>query len=375
MAKIDINQKPDNSINIILNYPNIEIINPKLALGKIESTFNGKPNEPNVIYSNTGTPQKYKATNLYIYGKLHNIKDLSYNGELIIKNTSLTNNNIIYTIFLLKTDASAPRNTLDTLISSVNKQDTSSKTLDINNLINNNNNTYIVYSNNSTTVIINTNVINIKTDLSNNVTDTNLFNANPENYSIVKPSVIEAATGYVTSGIEDETEYVNCESLPIDSETELSYVIPSDSSVINSVMKDNFLVMMMTYIYCFFAFLIILFLAPIIYRIPYYYPDYKYPGWAEPKWYKINIISSEFLKTKIDIDIIKKIFTTNQGICYTVFIWTLILIFFILGFTVEPKTQFHAITVIFAICYTIGWIAIKNDKKLQDTIETGQLVV
>jgi len=362
MAKIDINQKPDNSINIILNYPNIEIINPNLALGKIESTFNGKPNEPNVIYSNTGTPQKYKATNLYIYGKLHNIKDLNYNGELIIKNTSLTNNNIIYTIFLLKT-AYIPRNTLDTLISSVNKQDTSYNSLDINNLINNNNN-YIVYFDNSTKVIINTNVINIKTDLSSYATRIALFNANPANYSIVKPS-------------SNDDEYVNCESLPIDSETELSYVIPSDSSVINSVMKDNFLVMMMTYIYCFFAFLIILFFAPKIYRIPYYYPDYKFPGWDEQNMlYKINIISSEFLITKIHkipLNILNMFFTTNQGICYTFFIWALILIFFILGFTVEPKTQFHAITVIFAICYTIGWIAIKNDKKLQDTIEIGKL--
>jgi hypothetical protein len=56
----------------------------------------------NLQYSSNLTPQKYQATNLYIFKKSHTIIGIDYDAELVIENKSVKNNDKIYACFLLK---------------------------------------------------------------------------------------------------------------------------------------------------------------------------------------------------------------------------------------------------------------------------------
>jgi hypothetical protein len=56
----------------------------------------------NLQYSSNLTPQKYQATNLYIFKKSHNVVGVDYDAELVIENKSVKNNDKIYACFLLK---------------------------------------------------------------------------------------------------------------------------------------------------------------------------------------------------------------------------------------------------------------------------------
>ncbi len=56
----------------------------------------------NLQYTSNLTPQKYQATNLYIFKKSHNIVGVDYDAELVIENKSVKNNDKIYACFLLK---------------------------------------------------------------------------------------------------------------------------------------------------------------------------------------------------------------------------------------------------------------------------------
>jgi hypothetical protein len=81
------------------------------------------PNKsPNLTYSKI-TPSSYTATNLYLFGLLHNnIKDISVSddqvvGELVIEHaTNQPPYNKTYTCFLLKRSSSAAKNSIDKLV-------------------------------------------------------------------------------------------------------------------------------------------------------------------------------------------------------------------------------------------------------------------
>lgn len=430
MNKININQKPDQSINITLNYPELRIDNPQESkrkstnnLGKlIKATFIGKPNEPNVIYSKTGPPQNCQAQNLYIYGKLHDI-NVDYDGELIIQNQAQTTQQIIYTIFLLKTWSSIFNNPFDTTLDTFLKNP-SSTTLDINSLINQIPDSYIVYSDQSTIVIIDTNVITIKTDLSEYTSQIELFNANPTRYSIVQSSdmskksvdksVDKSVEGFSldVSGtlINDNAngDYLVCDNLPIDSPAQLNYVIPGNSGIVNSLIQNSFLTTVLTYIFCFTVFLFVLIAAPLIYRLPFtnvenifteqanvlnYFPYILYPSMGfnrDPNFTLNNIILFFgwffyiFSGMWASGSIIKNIFTemkwSVQGVLYTSFFQFFFLLMLIIGSSIshniknEPNPARNALiatAVMSSICYLIGFIAIKNDSVLQTWITNG----
>ena len=415
MNKIDINQKPDQSINITLNYPELRIDNPQESkrkstnnLGKlIKATFIGKPNEPNVIYSKTGPPQNCQAQNLYIYGKLHDI-NVDYDGELIIQNQAQTTQQIIYTIFLLKTGSSIFNNPFDTTLDTFLKNQ-SSTTLDINSLINQIPDSYIVYSDQSTIVIIDTNVITIKTDLSEYTSQINLFNANPTKYSIVhssnmsKKSVDKLVEGFSIDPIDsklknDDTDgdYLVCDNLPIGSEEELNYMLPANSQVINNIAQNSFFTTVITYICALSVFIFVSLVAPIIYEIPYNISDSWFSKYLITKMVTDNpsmistIINKNFfsaVSVKYDDNafiwvlwwfcfLITGWYTkingllTNQGFWYTA-IFTKVATGLIIWGIMSGNKTYWASGIMIYVCYLIGFIAIKNKDTLQTKINTG----
>jgi len=94
--------------------------------------FQGKGNEPNVIYSKD-LPQKFYSKKIYIYGKRLHVLPVDYDAELIVENGSDTTDQILYTVFLLKTSNIAP-NAIDAMLQPTKHN--SGSDLDINVLLN-----------------------------------------------------------------------------------------------------------------------------------------------------------------------------------------------------------------------------------------------
>ena len=96
--------------------------------GYIKIPYASKSNTPN-ISSDQLFHGNYITKNLYIIKKKHTIKNVTFDGELIIEHTSLTNNELpLYSCFLLKTSSTNMESTnIDKLI-----QGTSDISMDIN---------------------------------------------------------------------------------------------------------------------------------------------------------------------------------------------------------------------------------------------------
>jgi len=89
--------------------------------GYIKIPYASKSNTPNIL-SNELFDGQYITKNLYIIKKIHTIKNVTFNGELVIEHKSLTNNEArLYTCFLLKTLSNNSESTkIDKLIQGTN---------------------------------------------------------------------------------------------------------------------------------------------------------------------------------------------------------------------------------------------------------------
>jgi hypothetical protein len=99
--------------------------------GYIKIPYPSKSNTPNIL-SNELFDGQYLTKNLYIIKKIHTIKNVKFDGELVIEHISLTNNEApLYTCFLLKTLSTSSESTnIDKLI-----QGTDDVSIDMNSYI------------------------------------------------------------------------------------------------------------------------------------------------------------------------------------------------------------------------------------------------
>ena len=395
---------------ISLNYPELRVDNLQITkddLGKksIQANFIGKPNEPNVIYSKTDIPQKYQAKQLYILGKLHkdlhkNLHkdfDLDYDGELIIKNQSQTTQQTVYTIFLLKTNTLV-HTLVHTLVQSLVKtltnqtnQLTAPETLTslaINDMIDLTKPTkYIVYSSANTTIIINTNVINVGFDLkdystNSPITDLLINTKMNTNKSIVEmnnqdQSVNKSYEGFSldTDGKltndEKEGDYMICDDLPIGSEEELSYLIPGNSAVVDSITSNSAFNSIMYIVICFCLFLAIYWLSPIGYM------------WLFTNGYILDILKQIYIKTAMNQEITfanpmvapntqrfnLQMFHTPFELIIAIIVGILFIILVSIGLAPATKSAPTAAAgLLIGFCYLIGWLSARNNTEVYDML-------
>jgi hypothetical protein len=111
----------------IVKYNYLEAIihpNYKKTLAKdkcIELPYLGNPSYPNLLLGNT----LYNTTNFHLYGKLHHIKDLDYDGELVIEHSAITNwGGKVYLCIPLKTTTGIADTPIDNIISMTNQVST-----------------------------------------------------------------------------------------------------------------------------------------------------------------------------------------------------------------------------------------------------------
>ena len=387
-----INQ-PNNETFISLNYPELRVDNLQITkddLGKksIQANFIGKPNEPNVIYSKTDIPQKYQAKQLFILGKLHKDLDIDYDGELIIKNQSQTTQQTIYTIFLLKT------NTLvQPLVKTLTPQLTDPETLTslaINDMIDLTKPTkYIVYNSANTTIIINTNVINVGFDLkdystNSSITDllmstkmstkmsTSIVEMNNQDQSINK-SVNKSYEGFsintdgkLTNDAKDG-DYMICDNLPVGSAEELSYVIPGNSAVVDSITANSAFTSIMYIVICFCLFLAIYVLSPIGYM--WLFNGYLFESLKNI--YSTTILSHTPITFATNMDdpntrlFNSQMFHTPFELLIAIIVGILFIILVSVGLAPATKSApTSAAGLLIGFCYLIGWLSARNNTEV-----------
>jgi hypothetical protein len=114
----------DNTINY--NYENTTFYKNQFEKtlengGYIKIPYASKSNNPNIL-SNQLFDGQYVTKNLYVTKKIHTIKNVKFDGELVIEHKSLTNNEVpLYTCFILKTSSTVSDSTnIDKLIQGTN---------------------------------------------------------------------------------------------------------------------------------------------------------------------------------------------------------------------------------------------------------------
>lgn len=86
----------------------------------INSTYQGRINQPNLIYNNKDNIEiNYQATDLFIYGKLHNIQEFNQDGEIVILHRPTTSAIKLYCCFPITYKKCSPTE-IDSLILSEN---------------------------------------------------------------------------------------------------------------------------------------------------------------------------------------------------------------------------------------------------------------
>jgi hypothetical protein len=91
--------------NIRYNYYAIDClnivnsINDTNSLKNISASFRGRVNNPNIIYTKNNLKTNYQATDIYVNGKNHNIKNVIHDGEIVILHRPTTTSVKLYTCF------------------------------------------------------------------------------------------------------------------------------------------------------------------------------------------------------------------------------------------------------------------------------------
>jgi hypothetical protein len=230
----------------------------------IQITYPSKSNTPNIVSDNLFDGE-YITKKLYIIKKIHKIKGIDFDGELIIEHTSLTNNEKpLFSCFLLKTKNSETTE-IDSLINS--QLDI---TINMNDYITSKEAIY--YKTNTENVLIFTNPILVISKF-DDFKSPKIINPIPTNdYTIVKINNFLGNVEGFKEGIDPDYVDVATYCQPIDEEdptigVTADVIIPSDGKVaINKSTTSQ-----ITTALNFFAFFILVLFVAIVVPVMYKY--------------------------------------------------------------------------------------------------------
>jgi len=169
----------------------------------------------------------YNATNLYIYGKIHNIDGIDFDGELVIRHVG-NDQSVVYSCFLLKKSALAS-NEIDMLI---NTPETVSLTL--NDFIDVGKAIYYTSTNKATVIIHSTPIpVSMGTNFKDRfINSTDKFDKFSKSFEICPT---KKSTASIIEGFEakDDSEWLECSYAPIDASNIAMYSIPLESGYVD----------------------------------------------------------------------------------------------------------------------------------------------
>jgi hypothetical protein len=260
MATFSIDKSPEPTQSLNQAFKNLTLSG--VAISSTSPKFvkiNCQTNGATVTYTKSNVVTSYKASQLGIYGKIHDIDGVSYDGEMIFKNDPMTNAGVnmpIYMCFLLSSNSSNAVSEIDFAFSP-----STSTSLPVINLSTDNNGAqYILYKTTNLNgapclVAIYTTPIHIKSSLTGYSTTTEWFSASPST----------SVTDYVIIKNESDGDWMECDYVPVDSETVTTYNLPIQSSIIKDSNALDSLRMTIMFVVFFLVCVFAYFLIPVIY--------------------------------------------------------------------------------------------------------------
>jgi len=219
MNKFDINDttKIANDKSISVDYSDTSIYYQQYRRtlnngGYIDIPFSNPTNlvNPSVIYFSLNPTIKYKSTNLSIFKKSHLLKNIDYDGELVIKNVPINKEDgpVIFVCFPLKTKARIEDRSIDKIIkmSEILKPKDIKMNIDMNSMIDRSQK-YIFYKDKNAIVVVFTNPIEVTSKFTNFYT-CDLFSLYTDNYNVlqnapVKEGFVEGASNMTCIPVDD----------------------------------------------------------------------------------------------------------------------------------------------------------------------------
>lgn len=186
--------------------------------GYIDIPFSNPSNlvNPSLIYFSLDPTIKYKSDTLYIFKKSHLIKNIDYQGELVIKNVPMNADNgpVIYVCFPLKTNSKIKDTSIDKIIkrSEILQPKEIKTNININSMIDRSQK-YIFYKEKNTIVVVFTNPIQVSSKFTDFYT-CDLFSPYVDNYNILQNN--PEKEGFVEGAGETTTTSSNMTCVPIE---------------------------------------------------------------------------------------------------------------------------------------------------------------
>jgi len=186
--------------------------------GYIDIPFSNPSNlvNPSLIYFSLDPTIKYKSDTLYIFKKSHLIKNIDYQGELVIKNVPMNADNgpVIYVCFPLKTNSKIKDTSIDKIIkmSEILQPKEIKTNININSMIDRSQK-YIFYKEKNTIVVVFTNPIQVSSKFTDFYT-CDLFSPYVDNYNILQNN--PEKEGFVEGAGETTTTSSDMTCVPIE---------------------------------------------------------------------------------------------------------------------------------------------------------------
>jgi len=183
--------------------------------GYIDIPFSNPTNlvNPSVIYFSLNPTIKYKSTNLSIFKKSHLLKNIDYDGELVIKNVPIDKEDgrVIFVCFPLKTTSRIEDRSIDKIIkmSEILKPKDIKMNIDINSMIDRTQK-YIFYKDKNAIVVVFTNPIEV-TSKFNDFYTCDLFSLYTDNYNVLQNAPVKE--GFL-EGFVEGADNMTC--IPVD---------------------------------------------------------------------------------------------------------------------------------------------------------------
>ena len=256
----------------------------------IELPYLGNPSYPNLTLGDT----IYNTTKIYVYGKLHQIKDLDYDGELVIEHSAITNwGGKVYTCIPLKTTTGIADTTIDGIISMTNKV----SAISFNQILQQSANTRAIIYNDTgfftsnNTVIVLLKPVQVRASFAHFLSESDLFASTNPKYDIVHviqenrgqnssgalPNVGNSIEGFkegvdgekcqkMPEALPDSDVYISCKPSDVSTEDVQALNMPLTSDMIKDNKHLSMMKNMMALFTVLFIFGVVSYFVPMLYQ-------------------------------------------------------------------------------------------------------------
>ena len=263
--------------HIVIDYQRVtlnknEVSVPNDGRGGFMISYPNTSSENNFFYTNQGTQYNYMHTKMHVYKPIHfNIEGVTTNndnivGELIIEHTTSSDQNKLYTCYLLETKSLqiTDENEIDRMLAINDRQEPTIE-VELNSIIPKQE-SCIVYNDNDNKICVFTTPIQINTASKDNIANnfgnvTTMFNNYPgqgESYIVIPSNNI--------SKRDAEEIYIDCSPTGASEEEQNTYNIPINSKMASESQESDMMKTTVNYGLFVLAMLVSYITVPLLYK-------------------------------------------------------------------------------------------------------------